>query len=105
MKAERVEEIREVIWCEPWKDNQLFPDLLVRVFNELASVATETCRCYPGGFTGDTYEGPQRDCPVHGEPSYWASDLLEVLDLRARSGIPFDEPPYDDQPPTNPEDL
>jgi hypothetical protein len=82
VKAERVEEIREVIWCEPWKDPQLFPDLLVRVFNELAAVAT----------TG----GPAAQA--------WATDLLEVLDLRARSGIPFDEP-YDDQPPTDPEDL
>lgn len=29
----------------------------------------ETCDCYPGGFTADTYEGPQEDCPVHGRPS------------------------------------
>ena len=96
MKAERVEEIREVIWCEPWKDPQLFPDLLVRLFNELGELATgEHTNCKPGAM-----------CNLPGGPSarQWAADLLEVLDLRARSGIPFDEP-YDDQPPTNPEDL
>lgn len=104
MKAERLEEIRADIWCEPWKDPQLFPDILVRVFNELGYVATATCRCYPGGVSPASYEGPQRDCPLHGETSYWAEQLLEVLDQRARFGIPFDEP-YDDQPPTDPEDL
>lgn len=26
------------------------------------------CDCYPGGFTPDTYEGPQEHCPVHGSP-------------------------------------
>lgn len=28
---------------------------------------TITCTCYPGGFTPDLFEGPQRDCPTHGE--------------------------------------
>lgn len=99
MKDERVEEIREVIWCEPWKDNQLFPDLLVRVFNELAHLATDTrCALRPIEEANPRLIWPE----VVAE---WAAELLEVLDLRARSGIPFDEPPYDDQPPTNPEDL
>lgn len=100
MKAKRVEEIREVIWCEPWKDPQLFPDLLVRVFNELGVIATggvlEVGRpgINPDGFAIDCEDSPIQK---------WASQLLEVMDLRARSGIPFDEP-YDDQPPTDPED-
>ncbi|MFC5268420.1 hypothetical protein ACFPJ1_40475 [Kribbella qitaiheensis] len=24
------------------------------------------CNCYPGGFSPETYEGPQHHCPVHG---------------------------------------
>lgn len=98
MKAKRVEEIREVIWCEPWKDNQLFPDLLVRLFNELAHIAT-----YEAGDPKIQLRDGFQFWPTPGA-KWWAADLLEVLELRARSGIPFDEP-YGDQPPTNPEDL
>lgn len=34
---------------------------------ELGWTPPVVCDCYPGGFTPDSYEGPQRDCPVHGE--------------------------------------
>lgn len=42
----------------------------VRIIQDELERAVRTppaeCDCYPGGFTGDTYEGPQEDCPVHG---------------------------------------
>jgi hypothetical protein len=31
--------------------------------------AMPECTCYPGGFTHDTFEGPQPWCDVHGLPS------------------------------------
>lgn len=30
-------------------------------------VAADECDCYPGGFSPETYEGPSRWCPMHGE--------------------------------------
>ena len=79
-------------------DPPLQSELLTKALTELAYMAGETCRCYPFGVSPDSYEGPQRDCPVHGEPSFWAGSLLEDLRHRAVSGIPFGEPderPYE----------
>lgn len=41
-----------------------------------------TCSCCPGGFSPETYEGPQEDCPVHGKPEYRAQALAEAGLLR-----------------------
>lgn len=38
--------------------------------------------CYPGGFNPDTYEGPQRDCPTHGEQ----------VTITGYAAIPGDDP-------------
>ena len=45
-----------------------------------ARLAERECSCYPGGFTPDTYEGPQRDCPVHGEVGALAEGVKALLD-------------------------
>lgn len=97
MTPAELQEIRDTIWCEPWKDPQLFPDLLVHVFNRLGELATEPMAvlaplCHPY---------PVQDAD---EAEEWATDLLREMYDRARSGVPFGEP-YGDQPPTNPEDL
>lgn len=39
-----------------------------RAAREAAEARVGPCDCYPGGFTPDTYEGPQETCPVHGRP-------------------------------------
>ena len=43
--------------------------------------------CYPGGFSPGTFEGPQRDCSVHGEnakpPSYDANPTINLGDPHA----------------------
>jgi hypothetical protein len=89
MKPAELDEIRQCIWAEPWKDPSLFPDLLNRAVTELGAVAVAE--------TGLGYR-----CE---DAERWAADLLRKLGDRARSGIPFGEPPPDDPAPTNPEDL
>ena len=45
------------------------PEVVAIIQDELIAAATRPaaeCDCYPGGFTGDAYEGPSEDCPVHG---------------------------------------
>lgn len=94
MKPAELDEIRQTIWAEPWKDQQLFPDLLTRAVTELGRIATgDPVRSNTTGWHhfNDAYAD-------------WAADLLRTLGDRARTGIPFGEP-YGDQPPTNPEDL
>jgi hypothetical protein len=105
VNQDQLEDVRADIYAEPWKDPQLFPDLLHKAITELGHMATSTCWCYPGGCSPDSYEGPQRDCPLHGEPCYWASELLRQMQDRARSGVPFGEPAYGDLGPTNPKDV
>lgn len=105
MTPDQLEDVRADIYAEPWKDPQLFADLLHKAITELGHMATTTCRCYPGGVSPASYEGPQRDCPVHGEPAYWASCLLSDMQSRARGGVPFGEPPWGDLGPTNPKDV
>lgn len=101
MTPDDVADIRADIWAEPWKDRQLFPDLLHKVVTELTVVAT-------GGVLEIGWDGgaPQLAIDCENSPiQEWASSLLRTMQNRARSGVPFDEPPYEDQPPTNPEDL
>ena len=78
MTPDELEEIRADIWAEPWKDPSLFPDLLNRAVTELGKAAT-------GGI-------PDPVAPV------WAATLLRILQRRAKSGIPFGEPPPDEPP-------
>lgn len=105
MTQDQYDDVRTEIWCEPWKAPGMFEDMTSHVVTELGYMATSTCRCYPGGVSPASYEGPQRHCPVHGEPAYWARCLLLDLQGRAKSGVPFGEPHGGDLPPTNPEDL
>jgi hypothetical protein len=42
------------------------------------------CTCYPGGFTGETFDGPKPWCDVHGQPSVayeWGQRLAEDVKL------------------------
>lgn len=102
MTPDQVADVRADIWAEPWKDPQLFPDLLHKAVTELAQVATGSVL-----FVGPWSGGAPRlaidceDTPIQ----EWAADLLRKLQDRAKSGVPFDEPPHEDQPPTDPEDL
>ena len=95
MKPDELEEIRADIWAEPWKDPSLFPDLLNRTVTELGIVATggvsEVGRpgVDPTGYAIDWEEGAGR---------HWAASLLRLLQHRAKSGIPFGEPPPDEAP-------
>jgi hypothetical protein len=79
-------------------DRQVGPDILGRLLTEIGYMATGDCRCYPGGMSPGSYEGPQRGCPLHGEPAYWAAELLRDVQLRAVGGIPFGEPANVDPP-------
>ena len=95
MTPDQFEDVRADIWAEPWKDPQLFPDCLNFVVTELGKSATEDWSAAPSQALRDV--GPL--------VAAWAEDLLKKLQQRARSGVPFDEPPYGDQPPTDPEEL
>lgn len=98
MTPEQVEDVRADIWAEPWKDPQLFPDLLHRIVTELGEIATGDnitlgfVRRLGGEHVGDLMQG-------------WAEDMLAILAGRATSGIPFGEPAYGDLGPTNPKDI
>lgn len=102
MTPDQLEDVKADIYAEPWKDPQLFPDLLGKAITELGHVAMEHCIC---STNPEAYDGPQRDCPEHGEPSYWARCVLEEMRARARGGVPFGEPEWGDLGPTNPKDV
>lgn len=93
MNAEELQEIRDEIWTEPWKDPALFPDCLSHLVNQLGVLAIEPGR--------EGLWDPIRPYEV----SEWAERLLRELFDRSKSGVPFGEPAYGDEPPTNPEDL
>lgn len=38
----------------------------VHIAGRVGQLAQPVCDCYPGGFSPETYEGPQHHCPVHG---------------------------------------
>lgn len=100
MNADEYDEIRADIWAEPWKDPSLFPDLLNRAVTELGKVATgPVCDCYPAEIPPVMWQGRRPSCPAHGDSSEWAASVLRALGGRARSGVPFDEPPPDEPPP------
>lgn len=104
MTPDQFADVKADIYAEPWKAPGLIENFFHHVVTELGYMATATCRCYPYGVSPASYESVQRDCPVHGEPAYWAGCVLRDLQDHARSGVPFGEP-YGDQPPTVPEDL
>lgn len=98
MNAEELQEIRDEIWTEPWKDPALFPDLLSHVVTRLGELAIDPhavmapiCHPYP----------VQDDAEV----ASWATDLLRELFDRSKSGVPFGEPSWGDLGPTNPKDV
>lgn len=101
MTPERFEDIRADIYAEPWKDPQLFPDLLHKAIEKLGVIAT-------GGVLEVGYErgAPRYAIDCEGSSlQEWAESVLEQMARRARSGVPFGEPEYGDLPPTNPEEL
>lgn len=95
MKDVELDEIRADIWAEPWKDPQLFPDLLHYVVGELGKTALQDWTSAPSQALRDV--GPL--------VATWAEDVLVKMQQRAKSGIPFGEPIHGDLPATNPEDL
>jgi hypothetical protein len=96
MNAEELQEIRDEIWTEPWKDPSLFPDCLSHVVARLGELALE-----PELVLGPiAHPYPMRDPEFVAE---WATDLLRELYDRSKSGVPFGEPAWGDQPPP-PED-
>lgn len=101
MNQEQLEDVRADIYAEPWKDPQLFPDLLHKAITELGTVATGGVLCV--GRDGDV---PRLAIDCEDSPiQEWASDLLRRMQDRARSGVPFGEPSYGDLGPTNPKDV
>lgn len=92
MNAAELQEIRDEIWTEPWKDPQLFHDLLNHVVNLLGELAIDPSR--------EGLYDPIRPYEV----TEWATGVLRELEARAKSGVPFNEPVWGDQPPP-PEDL
>lgn len=99
MTPDQLEDIRADIYAEPWKDPQLFPDLLHKAITELSRIATFATDDEPiklsDGFQFFPTPGAK----------WWASDLLRSLQNRARNGIPFGEPEWGDLGPTNPKDA
>lgn len=78
-------------------DPALLPDLLNYLLTELGVIATQrACICPPAD--PHHFDGPDRECPEHGEPLFWATAVLERCQVRATSQIPFGEPadPDDD---------
>lgn len=98
MNEAELQEIRDEIWTEPWKDPQLFPDLLNHVVTRLGELAVDAY----GVLEPICHPYPVQD---HHEAEEWATDVLRELYDRAKSGVPFGEPAHGDLPPTNPEDL
>jgi len=97
MTPDQLEDVKADIYAEPWKDPQLFPDLLHKAITELGELATgDHSNCTPGHM-----------CQLPGGPEArrWAADLLRRMQGRARSGVPFGEPAYGDLGPTNPKDV
>lgn len=98
MTPDQVEDVRTDVYAEPWKDPQLFPDLLHKAITELGHLATDTrCALMPIEDANQRLIWPE----VVAE---WAAQLLREMQERARSGVPFGEPAWGDQPPP-PEDL
>jgi hypothetical protein len=99
VNQDQLEDVRADIYAEPWKDPQLFPDLLHKAITELGHLAADT-RC---ALRQVEDENP---CLIWPEVvAEWAASLLRDLQHRARSGVPFGEPSYGDLGPTNPKDV
>lgn len=94
MEQTEVDAIRDTIREAKFDDRALIPDSFNHTFDLLVDLATtpDECSCYPGGFSPDTYEGPQPWCREHGDPRYLATQALRRLARRAATGVPFDEP-------------
>jgi hypothetical protein len=104
VNQDQLEDVRADIYAEPWKDPQLFPDLLHKAITELSQLATYEHSTDPATAGGLQLADGFRFVPTPGA-IWWASDLLRALQDRARSGVPFDEPSYGDLGPTNPKDA
>lgn len=111
MTPDQLEDVKADIYAEPWKDPQLFPDLLHKAIAELGIVATggvlvvgdDTSYADAINRTGPI---PRFAIDCEGTPvQEWAADLLRRMQGRARGGVPFDEPVYGDLGPTNPKDV
>ena len=60
---------------------------------DIEQAADAECTC---GTTGLTYEGPQRDCPIHGDPIFQAvreaiTATIGVFDLDGAKTVSIDE--------------
>lgn len=104
MTPDHLEDVRADIYAEPWKDPQLFPDLLHKAITELGQLATYEYSTDVGTAGGLLLADGFRFVPTPGA-IWWASDLLRTLQGRARGGVPFGEPEWGDLGPTNPKDA
>lgn len=102
LTPEQFEDVRADIYAEPWKDPQLFPDLVHMALTELG-VAAGGGVLEVGRSAGDTprFAIDCEDSPIQ----EWAAELLRTFHTRAKSGVPFGEPAWGDLGPTNPEEL
>lgn len=88
------EDVRNAMVENRNDDPSLMPELVMLLLDELGAAATHRCTCSTD-YT--TYDGPYRGCRDHGDPSYWATHVLDRCQLRALSKIPFAESDACDQ--------
>lgn len=56
--------------------------------NTTPNTTTDTCTCYPGGFTPDSYEGVKEDCPKHGRKT--GIEAIDCTDCGAPHLVDYD---------------
>lgn len=97
-------DIRAALPEAQYVDHSLLPDLIDHLLTAVGYVALGECRCYPSGFNPASYV--QQDCPLHGEPAYWAAGILRECQIRAVSQIPFygRDLEGDEEPTRDPDD-
>jgi len=76
------------------EDPSLLPDLLDHLLSALGEIALGRCPC-----NVPNPDGPQRDCPLHGDFPWIIDGLLEECQVRAISRVPFSEAGFVDESP------
>lgn len=89
------EDVRNAMVENRNDDPGLMPELVMFLLGVLGDSATRTCNCGP--LNPESYDGPQRNCPSHGDWPWITAGYLERCQLRALSKIPFAEADACDQ--------